>query len=68
MQAPCKDCPDRHYLCHSTCEKYREFRKHRDFILEQKRKEQQLIDDLWASSRHNNRRKHRRPYPHKGDL
>lgn len=25
MTAPCKDCPDRHYKCHSECEKYKAF-------------------------------------------
>ena len=26
MKAPCKDCPNRHYACHDTCEKYKEFK------------------------------------------
>lgn len=26
MLAPCKDCQDRHPNCHSTCEKYAEFK------------------------------------------
>lgn len=25
--APCKDCPDRFVGCHSTCEKYIQFKK-----------------------------------------
>ena len=25
MKVPCKDCPDRHYKCHSECEKYLKF-------------------------------------------
>ena len=25
--SPCKDCPDRYIGCHSTCEKYIEWRK-----------------------------------------
>lgn len=27
IQSPCKGCPDRHLLCHSTCEKFLEYRK-----------------------------------------
>lgn len=27
MKAPCKDCPERHYACHDTCEKYIAFVK-----------------------------------------
>ena len=26
IQAPCKDCQDRHVNCHSTCERYKEYR------------------------------------------
>lgn len=26
MKAPCKGCQDRHLNCHSTCEKYLEFK------------------------------------------
>ena len=25
MFSPCKNCPDRHYKCHSECEKYIKF-------------------------------------------
>ena len=28
--SPCKDCTDRHIGCHSTCEKYIDFRKRCD--------------------------------------
>ncbi len=27
ISSPCKDCPDRHLLCHSTCEKFLKYRK-----------------------------------------
>lgn len=27
MKAPCKDCDRRKFLCHSQCEKYKEFKK-----------------------------------------
>ena len=26
IQGPCKDCPDRHVLCHSNCEKYADYK------------------------------------------
>lgn len=26
---PCKDCPDRHPVCHDTCPKYAEFKRQR---------------------------------------
>lgn len=30
MQAPCKDCPERHMTCHERCEKYLAYRQERD--------------------------------------
>ena len=27
MNAPCKDCPDRHSVCHDSCERYQTFRR-----------------------------------------
>ena len=30
MVAPCKDCKDRYVSCHSTCERYKDRRKHFD--------------------------------------
>lgn len=33
----CLDCKDRKPLCHSTCEKYLNFRKKIDYIKERKR-------------------------------
>lgn len=35
MTAPCKDCPDRHYKCHSECGRYKEFRKQCDNVRKQ---------------------------------
>ena len=26
---PCKDCPERHPVCHDTCPKYAEFKRQR---------------------------------------
>lgn len=62
MQAPCKDCPDRFVGCHSTCDKYIEFRKQRDEYLDWKNKENKLLDDLYHTSRHSKVRKRWRPY------
>lgn len=62
VEAPCKDCPDRHYLCHSECEKYLTFHKEREAYLNWKAKENQLNEDIWATSRHNVKKKRRRSY------
>lgn len=42
LKAPCKDCPDRHMLCHDTCEKYQAFKKDREKISEIRRKDSDL--------------------------
>jgi len=39
---PCKNCEDRHKLCHSTCEKYRTYRERLDAIAKKRRLESQL--------------------------
>lgn len=36
MKAPCKDCPNRQIGCHSTCEKYLEFRKEVDRLKQER--------------------------------
>lgn len=36
--SPCKDCEDRVLYCHSTCEKYAEFKKERKAICEAMKK------------------------------
>ena len=46
MKAPCKDCPDRHELCHMECERYLEYRKERDRMNEDRKAEKQLHWDL----------------------
>ena len=38
MNAPCKDCPDRHAVCHDSCERYQAFHRERQEI-SQKRQE-----------------------------
>lgn len=44
MTAPCKDCPDRHPLCHSECEKYLAYKAER----EEQRRERILTRDVAA--------------------
>ena len=43
MNAPCMGCGDRwvteHGICHSTCDKYRAFRAHRERVLAEKRRD-----------------------------
>ena len=39
ITAPCKDCPDRHYACWGSCEKYKAFRKELDRAREARRDE-----------------------------
>lgn len=29
LNPPCKDCADRHSLCHSDCERYRQYKSNR---------------------------------------
>ena len=59
----CKDCPDRHYLCHSDCERYLKWKQEHDELQAKIQAEKRLNNDLWQSSRHNNRRdRRRRPY------
>lgn len=60
--APCKDCPDKVVGCHSSCDKYQEFRKFRDEFREYRAKERQLNEDLWATCRYSKKSKRRKPY------
>lgn len=60
---PCsQDCPDRSPTCHSECEKYCVFFIFNTINRALKDKEQRLKNDLWESSRHNKKRKRRKPY------
>ena len=45
MTAPCKDCQDRELRCHSTCDRYKEFRSKRDEFINAKYKQK---EDLHA--------------------
>lgn len=62
FKGPCKDCPDRHYLCHSECEKYIAYTIIREAMREQKTREKRLENDLWLTSRHAKKKKRGRPY------
>jgi hypothetical protein len=46
MRPPCKDCPDRHELCHATCERYLAYREERDRLNAEKYAE---CGSVWAS-------------------
>lgn len=60
---PCKGCEERHYLCHSTCEKYITWRKEYDELQAKIKAERDLYYSLWKASRHNpNKDRRRRPY------
>lgn len=41
MKPPCKDCPDRKVGCHSTCQRYLDFRKEVDRVNKIKFKEEE---------------------------
>ena len=51
LVAPCKDCKDRHRLCHSDCEKYIEFRKAKTDLNNLKYKEKRRTDDYLRTLR-----------------
>ena len=36
VNAPCKDCESRFLGCHSTCERYNDFKKYREELNEQR--------------------------------
>ncbi len=46
IKAPCKDCEDRKLRCHSTCERYLDFKAKNEKRLEEKHK--QSIMDSYA--------------------
>ena len=45
MVAPCKDCPDRHTLCHMECPRYAEYRADREHYHRERRFDRD-IDNL----------------------
>ena len=44
MTAPCKDCPNRHPLCHAECEQYLAYKAER----EARREERRITRDVAA--------------------
>ena len=44
MNAPCYHCPERHNLCHASCEKYLKFRAERDAMCKARRKDGEFYD------------------------
>jgi hypothetical protein len=57
-KAPCKDCVDRHQLCHSTCEKYLAFKKEAEELKQKIIEARRLEDDfLGVRSRHTRRKR-----------
>ena len=40
--APCRNCSNRAYLCHSDCIKYREFKEWKELISRKRREENDL--------------------------
>ena len=49
MLSPCKDCPERHSHCHSSCERYLSWKKNWDEAHEALRIENTA--NYWANSR-----------------
>lgn len=67
LLSPCKDCPDRYLGCHSECEKYIAYDILNDIRRDQALREKHREDDLFKSSRHNRKKKRRKPYAdHRG--
>ena len=45
MKVPCKNCTDRHYKCHSECEKYLKFLKENEKRKEVMMRESKIHND-----------------------
>ena len=41
-KAPCRNCSERAYLCHSDCKRYKEFKEWKDMISQKRREENDL--------------------------
>lgn len=52
----CRDCADRKVGCHSTCEKYKQFRAKLDEINEKRHKENDVNNYSWELIRRNRER------------
>lgn len=53
MTNPCKDCADRHPICHDSCEKYAAWRK---FHLAEKAREKEQNASCYVGKRHLNKK------------
>lgn len=49
MISPCKDCEERHRMCHSSCEKYKAFQIENQKRLDYIGKIHRLNDDAFLS-------------------
>lgn len=62
--APCKDCPDRIVGCHSTCNKYKQYRVEQDAqnkaIREQNERQVVLSKGSWTGDSYFRRGRHRK--------
>ena len=44
--APCRNCKERKYLCHSSCEKYIKFQETKEMIKQKKIEEQNISNAI----------------------
>ena len=49
MNAPCKDCPERHENCHKSCEKYKAFRALREELNAKQYREMDTVSCIFES-------------------
>lgn len=47
FKAPCLNCQDRHFKCHSGCVKYLEYKKAIEEFNKKMREEKKKVDILW---------------------
>ena len=52
VNPPCKNCQERKMLCHSSCEKYLEYKKKND-ALKEKIYEAKRVENLAREAEHN---------------
>lgn len=60
MNAPCKDCKDRHAGCHSECERYQAYAAEREAINAKKREAANADGYLFAKIKKLNKTKKKR--------
>ena len=56
ITAPCKDCPDRHINCHSSCERYAEYKKKNNEQREKDYKERLVTMQLYEMEQERKRK------------